>query len=514
MSKRIDSAHTPFSRFWLRLLLVQSTSWMGVLSLLSSNLVLAQTSALLDTAAVVPTVKDSKPPAIATLVNKSTPDKPQPVPAQAAKESSRRQVANSLTSSRVERLRQKLIATPTSARQEQQRKEVATPPAPQSSVVKVRSVVKKATKLPSPVLARPNQFLDKTATNAALDGNGAYIDKTDYNIGAAKGYSAPSALVLSERATGCKAVLRQGQGLLNSRCMTVLKRKTRVAQRGIQSINTVRLPRPQVPSWARRSRSVDVATISPIRLGPVSLSVNGVRATDNSTLQPIGQRSNANTRLLFPLSVPASITSLFGFRIHPITGDRRFHSGIDLGAPMGTPVLAAYSGKVANADFLGGYGLTVILEHNRSTQQTLYPHLSEIFVQPGQWVGQGTVIGRVGSTGNSTGPHLHFETRQLTPEGWVVTNPGVPLEYALTQRVDALHPNQLTQQLNAKSRKQETAMRRVNSPENLTATILPSTSQLIREGRVATDPGAKLEYALAQLVKALQANQSSQQSSS
>jgi murein DD-endopeptidase MepM/ murein hydrolase activator NlpD len=122
-----------------------------------------------------------------------------------------------------------------------------------------------------------------------------------------------------------------------------------------------------------------------------------------------------------------------------------------LGAPTGTPVLAAYTGNVAISDFLGGYGLTVVLEHelskNKDTaqlqldhppHQTLYAHLSETFVKPGEKVEQGSVIGLVGSTGNSTGPHLHFETRYLTPDGWVASDPGFELEYALTQLVEVL----------------------------------------------------------------------------
>ncbi len=143
-------------------------------------------------------------------------------------------------------------------------------------------------------------------------------------------------------------------------------------------------------------------------------------------------------RFIFPLAVPAPITSVFGWRVHPITGDRRFHSGIDLGAPMGTPVLAAYTGKVALADSLNGYGLAIILSHNNDTQETLYGHLSEIFVKPGQVVAQGAVIGQVGSTGLSTGPHLHFELRQMTPDGWQAIDPGVQLQYALARLVKAM----------------------------------------------------------------------------
>jgi murein DD-endopeptidase MepM/ murein hydrolase activator NlpD len=158
-----------------------------------------------------------------------------------------------------------------------------------------------------------------------------------------------------------------------------------------------------------------------------------------------GGRVASGTGLMYPLSIPSAMTSVFGWRVHPITGDRRFHSGTDIGAAMGTPVLAAYSGKVEIADWMGGYGMTVILNHSNA-QQTLYGHMSEIFVQPGQVVEQGTVIGRVGSTGNSTGPHLHFEVRHLTPEGWVATDPGAQLEYALGQLVQSLQTAQATRQ--------------------------------------------------------------------
>ncbi|MBW4578779.1 MAG: M23 family metallopeptidase [Tildeniella nuda ZEHNDER 1965/U140] len=141
---------------------------------------------------------------------------------------------------------------------------------------------------------------------------------------------------------------------------------------------------------------------------------------------------------IFPLAVPAPITSSFGWRVHPIRGDRRFHKGTDIGAPMGTPVLAAADGKVALADQLNGYGLTVILSHQNDTRETLYAHLSAMLVKPGQWVEKGTVIGRVGSTGLSTGPHLHFELRQKTSSGWQAIDPGVQLKSALARLVKAM----------------------------------------------------------------------------
>lgn len=166
-----------------------------------------------------------------------------------------------------------------------------------------------------------------------------------------------------------------------------------------------------------------------------SLSVqnpsNNARSYYNLTTRPPSQLSNGNVSLLFPLSLPSAITSAFGWRVHPVLGSARFHAGTDLGAPQGTPVLAALDGKVEIADFVGGYGLTIVLQHTKGTEQTLYAHLSEIFVQPGDTIKQGEAIGRVGSTGLSTGPHLHFEFRKLTQEGWTVMDPGPALEYAL-----------------------------------------------------------------------------------
>ena len=108
---------------------------------------------------------------------------------------------------------------------------------------------------------------------------------------------------------------------------------------------------------------------------------------------------------------PASsnyITSRFGLRIHPITGVQKSHTGIDIGAGAGTNVLAAAPGVVTMASWNGGYGNCVMIDHGNG-YQTLYAHMSSITVANGAAVSAGTVVGLVGSTGVSTGPHLHFE---------------------------------------------------------------------------------------------------------
>lgn len=104
------------------------------------------------------------------------------------------------------------------------------------------------------------------------------------------------------------------------------------------------------------------------------------------------------------------VSSPFGMRTHPITGQYRHHDGLDLAAPTGTPVVAITDGTVVATGSRGGYGLTVDVDHGNGTM-TRYAHLSAIDVEVGQAVGAGVQLGDVGSTGRSTGPHLHVEVR-------------------------------------------------------------------------------------------------------
>lgn len=115
-------------------------------------------------------------------------------------------------------------------------------------------------------------------------------------------------------------------------------------------------------------------------------------------------------RFLFPTLKGTPVTSEFGWRQHPITGERKLHTGIDFGAQFGTPIYAVAGGKVEFSGEKGGYGNAVIIEHNDNLS-TLYGHVSKLYVNEGASVAPGQLIALVGSTGFSTGPHLHFEVR-------------------------------------------------------------------------------------------------------
>ena len=113
--------------------------------------------------------------------------------------------------------------------------------------------------------------------------------------------------------------------------------------------------------------------------------------------------------MMMPANGP--ITSYFGYRYHPILHFTRFHAGVDIGADWGSPIVAAGDGQVVGAGWAGGYGREVQIAHGGGIL-SVYGHMSEIVAQPGSFVRRGQLIGYVGSSGLSTGPHLHFEVRQ------------------------------------------------------------------------------------------------------
>ncbi|WP_258360949.1 murein hydrolase activator EnvC family protein [Moorella sulfitireducens] len=134
----------------------------------------------------------------------------------------------------------------------------------------------------------------------------------------------------------------------------------------------------------------------------IAAKIRAEQAKSNRQLGPEGTKG-----MLWPLPGYTSISSDYGWRIHPLLKTRRFHDGIDLPAPTGTEIIAPLDGQVISTGYLGGYGNHIVIDHGGGLS-TMYAHLSAILVRDGQEVKKGQVIGRVGSTGWSTGPHLHF----------------------------------------------------------------------------------------------------------
>lgn len=125
------------------------------------------------------------------------------------------------------------------------------------------------------------------------------------------------------------------------------------------------------------------------------------------------ERKHQVSRGQLPAFLPVrsrQLTSGFGLRTNPVIGYRALHAGVDFAAPIGTPIVATSQGTVGVAGWSGGYGLLVTLDHGNGVQ-TRYGHMSGLNVVAGQKVSVGDIIGYVGSTGRSTGPHVHYEVR-------------------------------------------------------------------------------------------------------
>jgi murein DD-endopeptidase MepM/ murein hydrolase activator NlpD len=515
MTQRNNSAHHRLHYLWQQgltkkrfasTLPAQSLCWLSSVSLLSGGFVFAQTETQIDN--IVPNVESSQPTAVINPVNKQA---VAPETAQAQPEFSQRRarLKQRLRKPEVAQLKQPV-------RESTPKIEAAQPvviirqskPKVEASQLTPTRVIPEKPNTPAPSLSeklrevpQPSNNSNSTVsatTEKTKDYNNAYIDPNNYDSGTTGTYQAPNSVVLTERSSGCRAILPSGQSVLGGVC-------AKVPQRSVADSNGK-----PAPNWLRRSENAQLPVVPPVRQiattgntsrwraaesgssgvtksafrpnrfipNPGEFSPTRVSATpiapSGGTLPPpmadgniaprpsnvaydfslasvlpqipyAGRVAYSGTGMMYPLSIPASITSVFGWRVHPITGNQRFHAGTDLGAPTGTPVLAAAAGQVETANWMGGYGLTVTLNH-KSAEQTLYGHMSEIFVQPGQWVQPGTVIGRVGSTGASTGPHLHFEVRHLSPNGWVATDPGLELQSALSQLIGGLQTAQVSQQ--------------------------------------------------------------------
>jgi len=130
-----------------------------------------------------------------------------------------------------------------------------------------------------------------------------------------------------------------------------------------------------------------------------------VPANCSPSINPVNKSSRGIAQVIFNWPVLGKITSYFGWR------HRSFHYGLDIAGKMGEPIMAAAGGVVAYSGWKGNYGKAVIIQH-QDGRQTLYGHMQRIMVSNGESVARGEIIGLVGSTGHSTGPHVHFEVRR------------------------------------------------------------------------------------------------------
>jgi len=154
------------------------------------------------------------------------------------------------------------------------------------------------------------------------------------------------------------------------------------------------------------------------------LSQDAALARRKASVRELPMPIRSTGQLLWPISGP--VTSTFGNRLDPVYGVERLHEGIDIAGPRGTPIAAAADGVVVNAGPAGGYGLYTCVAHGLVRSRglaTCYAHQSAVLVAAGQQVKRGQVLGRVGSTGASTGNHVHFEVRldgtPMDPLGWL-----------------------------------------------------------------------------------------------
>lgn len=172
-------------------------------------------------------------------------------------------------------------------------------------------------------------------------------------------------------------------------------------------------------------------------------SLDSLSSRQDDAPQTVVEQPTIAVPSLTPVNY-ARVSSGFGPRNHPVRGGHRMHKGIDLAAPTGTPVYASADGIVDLARWGKGYGLYIKLDHGADLE-TRYAHLSRLAVAPGDRVEKGEVIGYVGSTGWSTGPHLHYEVRV----NGVAVN---PIHYMVAKRDDAEQAEERVQMIAGRRR--------------------------------------------------------------
>jgi len=177
------------------------------------------------------------------------------------------------------------------------------------------------------------------------------------------------------------------------------------------NLNLDSLYKEVVANEGKKSEAVAATTTLSAEITELSATVTNLSGKVDqlaSKKSEIEQEVKKQESFIKPTS--GRISSPFGYRTHPVTGRYTLHAGIDIATSSGTTVVASRNGKVVSAGYSGSYGNLIVISHGNGFE-TAYAHLSSINVRVGDTVSQGQMIGKVGTTGRSTGPHLHFEVR-------------------------------------------------------------------------------------------------------
>lgn len=166
----------------------------------------------------------------------------------------------------------------------------------------------------------------------------------------------------------------------------------------------------EIKDLDRVSEDIEAEIQKIIRENAISRQKAAASSSSSSSSSSQSGLQYSGGQFLWPVPGNHRISSGYGYRIHPISGGKKFHAGIDIPAGFGKPVLAVADGQVITAGWVGGYGNTVMIDHG-SGLVSLYGHNSSLTVSKGDRVQKGGQIAKIGSTGNSTGNHSHFEVR-------------------------------------------------------------------------------------------------------